>query len=110
MATYWTLYEDKWHEIDDDVDLKRFAYRKLHEESNMDSDGGYWVSLVFWRNGIMTYAMAEYDCYDDQFDMCGEINHFAYGTLEEVQESGGWWSKHIQATKLLPPNRDWIKI
>ena len=110
MATYWTMDENKWFEIGDDVDLEKFAQKKLDAEANQDSDGGYWASLVFWRDGIYTYALGEYDGYSQYYDLCGEMREFVYGTLEEVRNCGSWHAKSIHETKLLPPNRDWIKV
>lgn len=110
MATYWTIYENKWHEISDDVNLEKFAHMKLQEHAYRDSDNGYWVSIVFYRDGVYTYGFAEYDSYSGLYNLCGEMNTFAYGTLEHIHNIGSDWCKTVEATSLLAPDRDWIVI
>jgi hypothetical protein len=110
MTTYWrNYYNQKWTKIEDDVDLEAFGLSMCNEEAGQDSDNGYAVWFEFYRNGERTYAYAEFDCWDDRFDMCGQLNLFVYGDIETINSRGeGWFKRKVEPG--LNPERDWIRL
>ena len=110
MATFYCSDNDsKWKSIDDTVDLELFARAKLEEDAGLDSDNGYYIYYEFWRDGTRTYALAEYDAWSSRYNLYGDMNTFAYGSLEDVRACDTWHAKHVEANKFSPV-RDYIKI
>lgn len=108
MATY--MFREKWkgwEKVDDGVDLESYGRLLCEEEAYCDNDGGYCYYVEFWRDGVTTFAYAEYDSYHGDYE--GAMNSFMYGSYNEVLNSGGFWSKYIKSEKY-KPNRDWIII
>ena len=110
MTTYVCADDNrKWKPLGDDVDLKEWAKNALHDQAGLDSDGGYYAYFEFWRDGVRTYAFAEYDGWDRHYQLEGDLNDWRYGTREEViAYFGGGRSEYMHVND--DPSRDWIKI
>ena len=113
MTTFYCADDNKkWKSLDDSVDLKDFAYKHLRDQAGLDSYSGYYAFYEFWRDGVRTYGYAEYDCWDKDYDMEGDMNAFAYGSLEEVKKRFG--DDGMFLNRLTPnpfdPARDYINL
>ena len=110
MTTYVSADDNrKWKPLDDSTDLRKWAEEHLLEQSGLDSDGGYYAYYEFWRDGVRTYAYAEYDGWDRYYGLEGEMNDWCYGTREEViAHFGGGRSEHMRVND--DPSRDWIMV
>jgi hypothetical protein len=98
-----------WRAIGDDVDLEAYGRKLCKSEAYQDNDSGYAFWVEFWRDGVRTYAYAEYDCWDNYYKRCAEMNTYEYGTLEEIHKVDSRWAPYVKASKW-SPGRDWIKL
>ena len=77
--------------------------------AGLDSDGGYFCTIEFWRDGVRSCGFAEYDDWDSHYGTEGAMNTFEYGSLEYIKGLGTWHSSRVEASKF-SPDRDYIKV
>jgi hypothetical protein len=110
MTTYVKIDEySGWKELGDDVDLKAYGRKLCKAEAYHDNDNGYAFWVEFWRDGVRTYAYAEYGCWSHHYKLERAMNLYEYGSLEEIYKVDSRWAPYIKPSKW-SPDRDWIKL